>query len=378
MISQDKERIVSVMFEPVNIGPMRLANRFVRSATWEGMADDDGAVTQRLTDLMAQLARGGVGLIISGHAYVSPEGKAGKRQLGCYDDSLIFGLSEMAGAVHQAGGCIALQLAHAGLQAPAKLTGGPPVGPSPDPPPAGSPGRELTPADIADLAAAFGRAASRARAAGFDAVQIHAAHGYLLSQFLSPAFNHRTDDYGGPIENRARALLQVYAQVRAAVGEDFPVMVKINAADFLDGGLTAEDSIQAAQMLVQAGLDAVEVSGGTPASGRFMPVRPGKVEPGEEGYYRDTGLALKKLIDAPVIQVGGIRTLAGAEALVTNGAADLCALCRPLIREPELIKRWQDGDTAPAACISDNQCFKPIISGKGVYCLTREKQGEDR
>jgi 2,4-dienoyl-CoA reductase-like NADH-dependent reductase (Old Yellow Enzyme family) len=272
---------VSVMFEPVKIGALELPNRFVRSATWEGLATDDGAATERLTGLMAELARGGVGLIISGHAFVVPQGQAGPRQLGCYDDALTSGLAEMAGAVHAAGGRIALQLAHAGLQAPAKLTGGPPVGPSSDPPPAGSPGRELTPAEIADLAAAFGRAASRAREAGFDAVQIHAAHAYLLSQFLSPAFNHRSDDYGGPIENRARALLEVYGQVRRAVGADFPVMIKINSSDFLEGGLTPEDSIKAVQLLVEAGLDAVELSGGTGASGRFIPVRPGKIEPGE-------------------------------------------------------------------------------------------------
>ncbi len=369
---------MSVMFEPVNIGPLQLPNRFVRSATWEGLATEVGAVTERLTSLMAELARGGVGLIITGHAYVVPQGQAGRRQLGCYDDALTPGLTEMAGAVHQAGGRIALQLAHAGLQAPAKLTGGPPVGPSSDPPPAGSPGHELTPAEIADLAAAFGRAASRARAAGFDAVQIHAAHAYLLSQFLSPAFNHRTDHYGGPIANRARALLEVYAQVRAAVGDDFPVLVKINSSDFLEGGLTAEDSVKAAKLLVEAGLNAVELSGGTGASGRFIPVRPGKIEPGEEGYYRDTGRALKQVVDVPVILVGGVRSLAGAEELVKDGAADLIALCRPLIREPDLIKRWQDGDTAPSACISDNQCFKPVVSGQGVYCLTKEKEGAAR
>jgi 2,4-dienoyl-CoA reductase-like NADH-dependent reductase (Old Yellow Enzyme family) len=369
---------VSLMFEPVNIGALQLPNRFVRSATWEGLATEEGAVTERLTGLMADLARGGVGLIITGHAYIVPEGQAGSRQLGCYDDSLTVGLSQMVGAVHAAGGRIALQLAHAGLQAPAKLTGRPPVGPSSDPPPAGSPGHELTPAEIADLAAAFGRAAARAREAGFDAVQIHAAHAYLLSQFLSPAFNHRTDDFGGPIENRARAALEVLGQVRRAVGDDFPVLIKMNASDFLEGGLTAEDSVRAAKILVEAGLDAVELSGGTAASGRFIPVRPGKIEPGEEGYYRDTGRALKQEVDVPVILVGGIRSLAGAEALIASGAADLIALCRPLIREPDLIKRWQGGDTAPAACVSDNQCFRPVVSGQGLYCLTREKEGAAR
>ncbi|MBU0516245.1 MAG: NADH:flavin oxidoreductase [Proteobacteria bacterium] len=366
------------MFETVGIGPLKLSNRFVRSATWEGMATDEGAVTDGLIDLMVALAAGGVGLIITGHAYVSTEGQAGRRQLGVSDDRLIPGLGDMTRAVHGAGGRICLQLAHAGLQAPEQLTGQPPVGPSDDPPPAGAPGRALSAAEIKDLAVAFGRAAGRAKEAGFDAVQIHAAHAYLLSQFLSPAFNKRTDEYGGPIENRVRAAREVYGEVRRVVGDDFPVLIKMNSSDFLEGGLTVEDAVAAAQLLVQDGLDAVELSGGTAASGKYLPVRPGKVKPGEEGYYRDAGRALKGVVDAPVILVGGIRSLEGAEGLVNDGAADLIALCRPLIREPDLINRWQSGDRAVAACLSDNQCFGPVVSGKGLYCVTKEKEGAER
>ena len=213
---------MSKLFEPSEINGMKLANRFVRSATWEGMAADDGACTPKLTDLMVGLARGGVGLIISSHAYVSPEGQAGPWQLGIYDDRLIPGLGDMTTAVHKNGGKIVMQLAHAGYFAGAKLTGQTPMAPSSVEGFAKGPRNEMTVNDIQAVVKAYGAAAKRAQIAGFDGVQIHSAHGYLLSQFLSPAFNQRQDEYGGDIGNRARALLEVFREVRQAVGEDYP------------------------------------------------------------------------------------------------------------------------------------------------------------
>ena len=214
---------MSKLFETSEINGMKLSNRFVRSATWEGMAADDGACTPKLIDTMAALAEGGVGLIISSHAYVSPEGQAGPWQLGIYRDELVPGLESMTKAVHDKGGKIVVQLAHAGYFSFAKLTGQTPMAPSEVAGFAKGVRREMTVEDIHQVVSAYGTAAKRAQQAGFDGVQIHSAHGYLLSQFLSPAFNQRNDQYGGAIANRARPLIEVLQSVRNAVGKNYPV-----------------------------------------------------------------------------------------------------------------------------------------------------------
>jgi 2,4-dienoyl-CoA reductase-like NADH-dependent reductase (Old Yellow Enzyme family) len=258
---------MSMPFDSGTINGMAVANRFVRSATWEGMATEAGEVTPRLVALMTDLARGDVGLIITGHTYVRRDGQAGPWQLGVYSDDLISGLEAMAGAVHQNRGKIVLQLAHAGIFADQRRTGLKPWAVSADVGFSKNPRRELTVSDIGELVQSFVDAAKRAQRAGFDGVQIHAAHGYLFSEFLSPAFNHRRDAYGGPIQNRARALIEVVQGVRKATGADYPILVKMNCRDFLDNGLTLEDSLAAARMLAKAGLDAIELSGGMRASG---------------------------------------------------------------------------------------------------------------
>ena len=365
---------MSRLFEPSKINGMTLPNRFVRSATWEGMAADDGACTPRLIDCMARLSKGRVGLIITGHAYVLQNGQAGPWQLGIYDDGLMDGLRNMARAVHEYGSPVAVQLAHAGFFAFTKTTGEIPMAPSAVENLSKGPKREMEQADIASVAEAFGRAARRAREAGFDAVQIHSAHGYLLNQFLSPAFNKRTDAYGGTIENRARALLEVYDSVRAAVGPDFPVLVKINSQDFLEGGLTVDDSVAAAEMLQERGIDAVELSGGTFSSGKNKPSRGGIKSEDDEAYFREAAGVYKERLSVPLILVGGIRTPQLAERLFEEGLADYFSMSRPFIREPELVRRWESGDLRKAACLSDNLCFEPARAGKGIYCLTEERQ----
>jgi 2,4-dienoyl-CoA reductase-like NADH-dependent reductase (Old Yellow Enzyme family) len=361
---------VSNLFESTSINKMVLANRFVRSATWEGLARDDGSSTPELMEVSTKLAEGGVGLIITGHAYVSPEGQAGRWQLGVYSDDHIPGLAEMTAAVHRDGGKIALQLAHAGSRAAFRLSGLEPMGPSLFSTESGGVGREMTPGDIEAVTHAFVRAAGRAQQAGLDAVQIHAAHGYLLSQFLSPSFNKRKDEYGGGIENRAKLVLQVLKAVRAAVGSDFPVLIKLNSEDFLAGGLTVEDMLETAAMLEESGIDAIEMSGGTFLSGKKNPSRQGKPAPGEpEAYYEAAARRYKERMRVPLILVGGIRTFETAESLVADGLADYIALSRPLIREPDLINRWKSGDRNRAECISDSGCFKPGMEGRGVQCV---------
>ena len=365
---------MSKLFEKTTINGMTLANRFVRSATWEGMATEDGAVTPRLVDCMATLAKGDLGLIISGHTYVDRAGQAGPWQLGAHTDDLVPGLTDMAAAVHDNGGKIVLQLAHAGFFANAKLSGQTPFAVSDIEGLAKSPRAELTVADIDEIVAAFGAAAARAKKAGFDGVQIHGAHGYLLSQFLSPAFNQRRDDFGGSVENRARALCLVVEAVQNTVGPEYPVLVKMNCGDFIDGGLGLDDAVEVAKMLVGAGIDAIEVSGGMIIGGKLNPSRMGIHHPEKEAYFQREAAAIKEATGVPLILVGGNRSFEVSERLVTEGTADYISMSRPLIREPGLINRWKSGDRTRAACLSDNQCFGPGMAGEGVCCVTARQQ----
>jgi len=350
---------MSKMFEASEIDGLKLSNRFVRSATWESMATDDGACTPKLIDLMAGLAEGGVGLIISGHTYVSPEGKAGTKQLGVYDDELIPGLQEMTTAVHKNGGKIVMQLAHAGIVAAAELTGITPLAPSNLAGVHEAAHKEMPAADIQKVVAAFAAGAKRAQQAGFDGVQIHAAHGYLFSQFLSPYYNRRTDAYGGSIQNRARALLEVTHAVRATVGEGYPLLVKMNCRDFHENGLSLEDSVQAGIMLAAQGIDAIEISGGNRIAGELGPARVGIKSDEREAYFQNEARAFKKDIQIPLILVGGNRSFQVAERLVTEGVVDFISMSPPFIREPDLINRWKSGDLSRAVCLSDNLCYGP-------------------
>ena len=360
------------LFKETRINGMALANRFVRSATWEGMAGDDGSATPRLIDCMVALARGGVGLIISSHTYVHRNGQAGPKQLGVYSDDLLPGLTTMADAVHKNNGKIVMQLAHAGFFADARLIGHSPFAVSNIEGISKSPRTELTVEMIGQIVQAFAEAATRAKKAGFNGVQIHSAHGYLLSQFLSPAFNCRADEYGGSIENRARALMDVLRAVRSAVGPNFPVLVKMNGRDDIENGLTPEDSHQVGRMLAQGGIDAIELSGGFLTGGKLSPSRSRIDSEEQEAYFRQEAKVMRKQTGVPLILVGGNRTFRVAEEIVSEGIADYISMCRPLIREPGLINRWKSGNLAKSACVSDNQCFGPAMAGEGIYCVTEK------
>ncbi|MEA3487266.1 MAG: NADH:flavin oxidoreductase [Thermodesulfobacteriota bacterium] len=364
---------MSKLFEDSMINGMDLPNRFVRSATWEGMAVNDGSVTPKLIETMVALASGGVGLIISGHSYVRPEGQGGPWQLGIYKDELVPGLREMTAAVHACGGRIVMQLTHAGYFASGQSTGQPLLVVSDfDGLTTESPRKEITAQDIREIINAFADAAQRAKSAGFDGVQIHSAHGYLLSQFLSPAFNKRRDEYGGSVHNRARIHLEIYHAIREAVGRDYPVLIKMNCRDFVENGLDLKDSLQVAELLSDTGFDAIELSGGTFTSGRLSPCRSKINSQDREAYFREEASAFKKKINIPLILVGGMRSIEVAEQLVEDGVADYISMSRPLIREPDLINRWKSGDRRRAECDSDNLCFGPGIKGKGIYCVTKK------
>ncbi len=356
---------MSKMFESTVINGMVLSNRFVRSATWEGMATGEGAATPALTEKMTELVNGGVGLIISSHAYVSPAGQAGPMQLGIYKDELIPGLNQMTAAVHDLGGKIVMQLSHAGIVASEKLTGYERLVVSET----GEPHcHQMTDQDAHGLIAAFANGARRAKEAGFDGVQIHSAHGYLLSQFLSPAFNRRQDQYGGDIHNRSRILLNVYQAIRKTVGEHYPVLIKLNCQDFIEGGLKLDDSLQVGRMLADAGLDAIELSGGVTTGGKMSPSRPMKSSEDAVPYYLDEAREFKKAINIPLILVGGIRSLNTSEFIINNGIADYISMSRPFIKEPNLINRWESRDSCKSECRSDNRCFRMGLSGNGISC----------
>jgi 2,4-dienoyl-CoA reductase-like NADH-dependent reductase (Old Yellow Enzyme family) len=362
-----------MLFEKTTLKGMALKNRFVRSATWEGLAEADGTCTPRLEAIVAELARGQVGLIIASHAFVTRQGLATPWQLGIDTDARIAPLARMVAAAHGPGGKIVAQLAHAGRFTSRELTGLPPLFISPS---AGkSPGEYhlASTEDLRRLPGDFAAAARRAREAGFDGVQIHAAHGYLLSQSLSPAFNQRDDAYGGPLDNRARLLLETVAAVRATVGPDYPLLVKLNCDDGLDGGLTLEESLRVGRKLQAASVDAIEVSGGTLVSGALSPSREKIAGEAKEAYFRNAAKQFKANLDIPILLVGGIRSMQLAERLLAEGVADYFSLARPLVREPHLIERWQAGDLRRATCLSDNLCNKAAREGQGLHCVVEKR-----
>jgi 2,4-dienoyl-CoA reductase-like NADH-dependent reductase (Old Yellow Enzyme family) len=365
------------IFEKTEINGMTLENRLVRSATWEGMCDRDGRPTDRLADCYRELARGGVGFIVSGYAFVRREGKQMPGKMGIHTDKFAPQMKNLSRAVHDEGGKLCIQLVHAGGQTTSKAAGRKPLAPSAveaeqfSEVPAG-----MTANDIAEIVAAFGEAARRARDWGFDAVQLHAAHGYLINQFLSPLTNRRTDGYGGSVENRCRFLMEAYEAVRRAVGADFPVMVKLSGSDNVEGGLELEDAVRAAKLLDEAGIDAIEVSGGTPASGERGPVRTKIKKPEEEAYNLPLARKIRKAVSVPVMSVGGYRSFEVVERAIREDV-DYVALSRPLIREPALPNGWRKGDRARATCISCNKCFRPGIKEGGIYCVVeREEKGD--
>jgi 2,4-dienoyl-CoA reductase-like NADH-dependent reductase (Old Yellow Enzyme family) len=356
------------LFEETKINQMKLKNRFVRSATWEGLANPDGSCSDKITEMMVELAEGQVGLIISSHTFVNITGKAHIGQLGIYDDCLIDSYVDMVKKVHDKGSTIIMQITHAGGRAIGNSEDSKALGPS-DLEFKKYNCRKITISEIRQTIDDFVKAAIRAKEAGFDGVQLHGAHGFLLNQFLSPFFNKRKDNYGGNIENRARIVLEIVNSIKRELGTKYTVAIKLNSDDFLEGGFTPEQMVQVSALLQEEGIDAIELSGGN-SIGKYSSSRIGRIDRTEdEVYYRDAAKLYKKNINVPLILVGGIRSLQVARELVEQELTDYIALCRPLIREPDLIKRWLLGDTRKATCIYCNQCFMPTRAGEGLYCV---------
>lgn len=359
------------LFEETSIRSLTMPNRFIRSATWMSMAAEDGGCTPRLMEATEKLAAGGIGLIIAGFSFVSPEGKGPAGMTGMHSNHLSAGFRGLVDKVHSLGAPIAAQLAHCGIQS--TPIAGEVLGPSDVTHDDGRlKARQLETFEIDRIVEDFAAAAVRARDIGFDAVQLHFAHGYLGSQFLSPYYNKRDDEYGGPIENRIRFLVEVCRAARSAVGSGYPLLAKLNVEDFLEGGLAAEEGVFAAIRLAAEGLDMIEVSGGTGDSGRLGPARAVKAAE-DEGYFFRNALAVKRAVPIPVAIVGGVRRLEHVRQLVEEDGIDYVSLSRPFIREPGLVRRWQSGDHAPAECTSCSGCFRTMLKGRGIFCAQIEK-----
>jgi 2,4-dienoyl-CoA reductase-like NADH-dependent reductase (Old Yellow Enzyme family) len=365
---------MSILFDPMKIGNMALRNRFVRSATYDGYGDSRGHVTEKQVELLSDLAEGGVGLIITGIAYVHPSGQRFPVQNSIASDDCIQGFKRLTNAVHDRGAKIAVQLYHAGRARAIAFTGEGEEALAPsfvndDPYFEGGKYRPMTENEIGEIVIAFGDAARRAREANFDAVQIHGAHGYLLSQFLSPFTNHRTDDWGGPLENRLRFHYEICREIREKVGADYPLLIKIGVQDGIPGGLEFKEGKKAAQLLARRGFDALEISIGLNGKDyENTEFRTGINRPDREAYYRTWTSEIKAEVNVPVMMVGGLRSFEIMEEVVQKNETDFISLCRPLIREPRIINDWKSGDLHRTTCISCNKCLEGIKKGSVLNC----------
>lgn len=365
------------LFSPISIGKLELKNRAIMPAMVVGMCTPDGLVTDELVAYHVARAAGGVGLNCTEGAFVDSRAKVSPGQLGCHSDDTVPGLQRLAEAIHQAGGKVAVQLLHSGRQSNPMFSGGPLVAPSaiacsvvqvmP---------HELSVEEIGQLVERFAAGARRCQEAGIDAVEVHGAHGYLVNQFLSPHTNHRDDEYGGDAQRRARFPLEVVDAVRAAVGPDYPVIYRISANEYLPDGLTTADTGEFCGQLVEHGIDAIHISGGTYESA----VGAAATETAPLGVFVNDAIAIRQAIDAavPVIVANRIKTPAQAEELLASGQVDMVATGRPLICDPDFYVKAQQGvDDTIRVCLSCNHCITQTGMGVPSTCLYNPEMGNE-
>ncbi|MGD8461083.1 MAG: NADH:flavin oxidoreductase [Desulfobacterales bacterium] len=381
-----------MLFSEAKIGPLGLVNRMIRTASHEGLADSRGRPTQEQFTFYKGFIEGGIGMVITGYAGISQAGKSALYHMTMIDsDDLIPSHRKLVEQVHEIGGKIVLQIAHCGRQTWSEQTGRPLLAPSAIPcgfyrerP------EEMTHDDIAMVIDEFGDAARRAMEAGYDGIQIHAAHGYLLSTFLSPHANKRDDQWGDSKENRFRIVSRTLKKVKETVGDDYPVLIKLNTFERAARGIKAKDCIGFAKMVAETGnCDAIEFSCGTneggftmargafPTDAIFSFMRPYckyhillklfmktlvvpfiklKHPPFYEGYNLETAARAKEKISLPVITVGGMRSKALMEGAIESNQTDFVSMARPLILEPDLPNKFRTGESDTALCDNCNQC----------------------
>ena len=349
------------MFEPAIVGGLSLRNRFIRSATFEYVYDNEKNVfADKLLPMYEKLANNGVAAIITGMVGVDENSRVASVMVKAYGQAFVPELSRLASAVHALGTKLIVQINHCGQKARQIDGGGFPLGPSDTENAQGNPVKGMSREQIRSVVASFAETAARCKETGADAVQIHAAHGYLLSEFLNPYFNRRTDEYGGNIEGRARVVFEVYEAVREAVGKDYPVWIKINSKDLTEPSITPEEFQWVCAELDKRGINAIEVSGGAAIS-RESSSSPLIKKEENEGFFGREALEVAEKASASVISVCGYRTPDVIEQWLNKGKVEAISLCRPLISEPDLIGRWQRGDTRKARCISCSKCFNPEL-----------------
>jgi 2,4-dienoyl-CoA reductase-like NADH-dependent reductase (Old Yellow Enzyme family) len=382
--------MIKKAFEPMIIGNIQFKNRIIRSATHEGMADDEGFATDDLKKLYVRLAKGGVGGIITGYSGVQPNGKSPLYNMTMiHKDEYIPKLKEITDAVHEYGTPIILQIAHCGRQTRSKITGLPVVAPSAvrdtfyneDMP------EELSADEINIIIDDFVSAILRAKKAGFDGVQLHGAHGYLLSQFLSSHSNIRTDEWGGTTRNKYRIISEIYTRAEGIVG-DYPIFIKISAHDGQKNGVRIDEAVEIAKLLEESGCAGIEVSSGVIEDGLYT-VR-GEVLPADAAmeytfkykklpwlgkkilkpiikrlikqpkpllkYNLDAAIQIKKAVNIPVIVVGGINNINDIHHILENETIDFVSMCRPFIAQSNIVKQFEQGKQTKSKCIMCNYC----------------------
>ena len=366
------------LFQPVNIGKMELKNRLVVPPMGTGFSAPDGTVTDRLIEYHEARARGGFGLIIVEVTAIDPLGKGSPSELGIWDDKFIPGLSRLAERVHAAGAKVAIQLHHAGRETFSFSLGGQQaVAPSPIPDPVvREVPRELTVEEIKSLVEAYAQGARRAKESGFDAVELHGAHGYLIAQFMSAYANKRTDKYGGDLEGFLRFPLEILQRVRELVGPDYPILFRISGDEAVPQGRTIEESVVVAKRLVEASVDALHVSVGVYESSHLTSAPPAM----EPGFNAAAAATIKAAVSVPVIAVGRIIDPTVAENIISSGKADLVAIGRSSLTDPEFALKAAEGRPDDIVkCLSCNEgCIdRLMMADASITCVQNPALGRE-
>ena len=376
--------IKSMVFDPVKLAGITFPNRIIRSATFEGMSDEKGKPTELLLKKYTALASGGVGGIITGFIGVNEQGRSGSNMSLLNSDENIAAYKEITQKVHEFGTPIIAQLNHCGGQTKKEETGMPVIAPSNI---SDYKAKEMTEAEIWEVIEAFVQGIKNAKEAGFDGVQIHIAHGYLLSEFVSPRMNKRVDRWGGNTENRFRIVKTIFERARKEVG-DYPIIAKINGYETIKNGMSIDESVKISKLLEKAGCNGIEVSNGTVKAGlatmrgsvpwqmivsqndrlnkfsgfakNLMGILAKKTFPQPQPrslYNLDAASAIKKAVNIPVIVVGGITNINDIEDIINQNKCDFVSLCRPFIIEPNLINKFKSGKQTQSKCIQCNFCI---------------------
>lgn len=371
---------MKTLFDKTKLLNINMKNRFIRGALWEDLADEKGHMTDKLSKVYEELAEGGVGTIITGYAFITENEQPNPGMMGIYNDSFIDEYKEFTDKIYSLGSNIIMQIVYGGFMTNfnvgERVIWGPSTMKNEN---TGAWAKEMSKNDIKYLINSYREATRRVKESGFDGVEIHCGHGYLLSQFLSPYYNKREDEYGGSIDNRGKIVFEVYEAMRAEVGEGFPILIKLNSSDYInEGGLTKEESLYVAKKLADLGINAIEVTGGNESIKAVMENNLGPartkivVSKDRESYFKDYATKLADIVDIPVILIGGNRSLEVMNNLLNENNISYFSLARPLTAEPDLINKWANGENKKTKCVSCNKCYNTL--GKRCILNIRVKQ----